>query len=1228
MAINFRQANFAAPGTIPTSRQWNQFANAINDRLGSGLGDPSWRIWWRAYSLMRKPRNNQGELISANDEWFSHWAHLDPRQHPDATWGDPIGQEGGANVANPLLMYLFGLNGVTPDFFEEGGRYADLTDHLALSSDDPMTLWEKGKAQRGAIDVATHRQFAPALAAAGAYRRVLDYVSRPLLERYGGWHRVPAREPVDCDGGAPKFLFRFTPLRGGPALVFDTCSPAGLQSITYEDDYYFLRFLDGSTRTLLHRDYLEGPYAGPALLGKTPGDQLLHVLAHFAGEFRGTDAQRASDRYRVSAVAADFQKFFTRQYALAPARGEISGPDIEAIHPQLIFNAAGGTLPPGSAAVGSHLLPPGFVLAGCLITASGLTNAASVRLVDPADGSKLYETIRIEPGSPGIIRWFDAPPSSGSIGAVLVTALDADAQIVIECAELLDYKPGLMDAAMVMRAATSSGDLMPVLDGNGHDFAEARSAMSLTIDRGCITNDGGAVPDQTLAGLVQNPVHEAARELFESHLRLAKRDQLIGYTVAGGKSIFTFRRHVVVSGEALDLFAGLAPPKEEIASGKIGAGMSYIVLGGTGVNYAGVIYTPGQIFMGTYDVPTYQKVAGDEIVKQYEGIVTGAPQHEWTNEWQMFLSGSPFNLSDLPLEAYNDAFTMLFNGAHFNSGEIQPGGQNPDLFAHFQPTFGETPESRLLNPEAPTALNYTHGSTSPVNWFAGRGFFQSRRIHVPDYIVESVTSIENDTQVVVRLAGRLHHLPDVAGEVTPRTDENAVLDYLAFINGGDPLAKCPHRPGDEAGGQSSGLAGGCCVPRFYFTKKIPRAWSDFPIDTDTMDLNDTRMVAQQLRWADFALGAMCEGYLDRMPPVAGTDPQYNCQRPPNFTYESLCHRAFGNRWISFLPPAIRPDNPKGFGPSANTIIYSEIFNRLGTAVNLLTEVLVEMPLDLESREVTTFGRMELTGPIEPLKVNYTPPSRTCPPPGGEPDNFLLHSGIRLLLSLDEDHPPASSGFQPPGTTEDDFATSWSAGLGHFRALNGASGGPGGFTDADPPPLSLEHRTGIEYVVDSNSTQWHFVHCNGTDWVFLFLHATVRGECRLRQPADAPLILTDDLRALLGTSGFAHLAVFRREQWLTQDAAGEYPRCGTDSWPNPNVKVQKNAVSAVECRNFPLHAGFFDGTAPLQLYAPPVRPSLYWQSSDGQAICNDGAFNSLETTAMDYLSVSVPVTLQT
>src|ERR1041385_2551360 len=106
--ITFTRAPTVAVGDPITSTQLAKIAAAFNDRLRSGLGDPTFRLIYYWLSLFRQARNpdETGFLFPALAEFFTAgYQMLNPQ---DGSWPtiDP-GTPEGANLACQIMAYVF-----------------------------------------------------------------------------------------------------------------------------------------------------------------------------------------------------------------------------------------------------------------------------------------------------------------------------------------------------------------------------------------------------------------------------------------------------------------------------------------------------------------------------------------------------------------------------------------------------------------------------------------------------------------------------------------------------------------------------------------------------------------------------------------------------------------------------------------------------------------------------------------------------------------------------------------------------------------------------------------------------------------------------------------------------------------------------------------------------------------------------------------------------------------
>jgi len=145
MALSWHTAPTVAVGDVPTSSKRNALAECFNERLKSGIADPTWRIWYKAWSWMYKFFGADGPSVPAEDEWLALWMNV------EQTSGYSIG---GINLVNPLLTWIYGsTNGMT-----EAERIARVDVEIPASN---KAAWELAKRQRGAYDPDTGAEYAP-----------------------------------------------------------------------------------------------------------------------------------------------------------------------------------------------------------------------------------------------------------------------------------------------------------------------------------------------------------------------------------------------------------------------------------------------------------------------------------------------------------------------------------------------------------------------------------------------------------------------------------------------------------------------------------------------------------------------------------------------------------------------------------------------------------------------------------------------------------------------------------------------------------------------------------------------------------------------------------------------------------------------------------------------------------------------------------------------------------
>ncbi len=989
--ISFTKAPLVAQGDRITAAEHVKQRLAFNDRMRSGIGDPTYRIHYMFLNLFRQIRNPSGFVFPAQAEFQQFYEHLD-RAHTDAKWPDAgPGDPEGINLANPAGAFVFG----NPDVDTESDRL-NVMPLSTTPAPTPDEAWEFGRQQRGAYDPITGALGSPSFTAAQSYYRIVQPYYSPMGKAYGGFMPVP-QVVGDCGdatmdvAATPKFQIIFTPLKEGLPVKYyigfcptgDSGAPAGtgplITFIARAPFAYFIFLAAGGVERLGRKDYIEGPYSGGAALQHTDPENLTRMLNRFIADWRGSTNQRKADDYQIEDIAFSFQEFFTSQYLLSPNRGAAVGDQIEALYPFAAFQSPSGFVPHGTLS-GQHPYADGFVLGGVRVKATDLGAPATV---DVLSGDSVIASLTVNPDENGAgtaIKFFSDGPRPNP----LRFRLASDAQFrratgVIECeaTEQFAYKPEIHDAYLVLRLATSRG-LDDEFDLRGPDYSLSRVVFDSYLKNGCAVSQAGVSGiSATSAPINVNSWFDAARRLARDNTRIIPRDQFIGYEVTDGKSILYFKRYALADADnRADSFDSIAGAIDPIASGAIREGYTYIVRGAS-ILYDGRDYHDGQTFVGVSGGAGFEPEEAASIFEK-TAVRALAPPTGYSNEWLMFPQffvyapeddeTNPFKPSD-----YADYFA-LNERCHFYSPWISA---HDDLVSFFD--YGD-PLS--LQPESPTGWRYVKG-TNPMTEFtddARLNFYRSCRIYEPDAEIESaVEQIEEGVAVVkVTFKTRLHNCPeafgsiprDVAGwDVTALRDEpyrsieNGLREYLVLQS---LTTNATKKPGDTAAQSAffetyDGVFG-AVFPRFFFTRLIPLPAEESPPNATVETNFDSPIIYDEHFQMEAYLRAMCEGYIDE-----ATSLTYACASGVSdffdYTFENLLFDSSGGRlrWLSFLPLKVRPDGPQGFHALPNTVIYADAFNALSNAVNKLDKVRVMLPVKLRCR-VSSFNGSRSSSP--------------------------------------------------------------------------------------------------------------------------------------------------------------------------------------------------------------------------------------------------------------------------
>lgn len=985
MSVSFTYVPPIAPGTPVSSTHLSKVADAFNDRLRSGLADGPWRIVFSALAMFRQIRNSDenGFLFPPQHEFFTAYQNItaDEFRWPMV---EP-GEAEGINVASLMGGFIFGIDAI--NLYSEDIRVSDEVNGgvplwLGLTvPETPEELWELGKNQRGAYDPHTGYIASPSFRAATEHYKLQPYLTSPHGNTYGGYMPTPEFGPDCTEPGYVNYLVFFTNLNTGEILSYPgTCGDDPTHvSVVRGSRYYIVFKNDGSAPDiLLFSEWVEGPYSGGAWISKQPGGHIPRVLNAFTSDFRGTPEQIQTQESWLE-HAFDTQRFLETQYYLAPQKGNVDEFTGGPIYPR--WEATGHTTYAEGETIFNvqmgerYFYTEGFVCVSAFIKATGLAGSASIEFLESGDVIKAVEIEADENGDFSQIVMFDLAFTPNYLAvrwASDARFTSAAGKLEIETTEILRYKPELYDLYLCLRLGSCRVNLVDGMDGSGLSEESANVISDAYFANGCITNvNGSSGPAGYITEANTNAVFDAARRLSK-FVHVVPRYNLRGYEVSGGKSIVYFARE---GPGGQDLFDGIGPSRDRVFTGSIEADKRYVVRSGM-VTYRSVNYVTGQVFTGVHPTTAFQ---GDGEVYEYDGIYHTAPREGLTNEWLMGHQFKVYHNSDSSIwkpDAYSD-WAFLVERCHLDSAT----GITQDLRLHF--AFGE---SLLYFPEAPTGWRYVKntnafpcGAGDVACEDARRDRYKSCRIYEPDPEIESATvQIENGEEIIKLVFTTRFHAHESApasidrdvstwniaalNAESYRTTENGIREYLIWAHYGNNCT--PGAPSD-AGQQGNAARGaflwgnpdnpyGSCFPTFYFVKLFPKPYED---GNNSQQSHDTPLMADWWKQADFYIKAMCEGYVDGL-----TSANIGCETLVNalfdYTFESLCFEAFGDRWFNTLattptnyidPQHTRSDHPEGFGQLPNTILSSEVYNQFAAALNLLNRVRVMLPMEFQTR---------------------------------------------------------------------------------------------------------------------------------------------------------------------------------------------------------------------------------------------------------------------------------------
>jgi len=447
-----------------TSAQWANLAEKLNRILLLGAGDPTWRIHYAFESLVHAIRNPDatGLLYPPEHEALQIYAMVDPSQAEWPTAGP--GNPEGANVANPIAAFIFGSE--AQDLVDEADRLTLFPSVQSITG--PDDAWSIAKHQRGGYDADAKKLASPWWDLATACAQVLSADVR-RDRTFGGLlpgleiHDTPCDDPDTSDINPPpvNYVVRFLPLRPGlPTIEFPgTCQPG--PSIDppdkYDDHvadisidpiagYYKVTRWNGQVSVISMADYIldrsgPGHWSGASLWG------ILYALQWYACSFRGTASELGSiiagtlpdgDPLKPWLSGAfDFQRFFTSQFPLAPAKGTYDSETDEVVvtYPKIL-------LPDNQDDY--YVTPDGFVIAGWYAKAEDIVGTVKVDLLI---NDVVVDTFELTESNPSDLRYFD----EGYTGVAKTRATGDYYLCEVEFAPLWYYKPQPWDAYALLR---------------------------------------------------------------------------------------------------------------------------------------------------------------------------------------------------------------------------------------------------------------------------------------------------------------------------------------------------------------------------------------------------------------------------------------------------------------------------------------------------------------------------------------------------------------------------------------------------------------------------------------------------------------------------------------------------------------------------------------------------------------------------------------------------------
>lgn len=530
--------------------------------------------------------------------------------------------------------------------------------------------------------------------------------------------------------------------------------------------------------------------------------------------------------------------------------------------------------------------------------------------------------------------------SDGNLNLGRKLSEDFKVSFFIKLAHVIEMKPTVADAYVLMRIATTEGKGADAgqMDPTGHfgvDNCKKVFNNYYNFATAYTLRDGASLYNNTTY-VSANPIYESTRKFITSNIKMADRVTLVDYEVnSEGKSVLYFKRFAYgMKNTGIDIFRGMGPSITQVGNrAMVGSdieqfipivkGKLYIVLDSAEAKEGYVIYrrisrdqkpivvkySHGQIFSGgdyyyvshfsasTVGVYELDGITPDTLISNQPKAkvdVDNKPDRNQilngniSNEWTMFMSYNLYHWSNSSAwkpEMYGDIMGALNARCLTSSYKLQYNAQTSKNVKKQIANVTWRQSSIPLVAEAPSGYNYIENANTDMSKTGlldptyAKDFGRSCPIYKEPYKVESVTRVNaydpRSRIIKVTLNRRLDYstvnewknfdIP-LRGKVTEnldayknfaddsdyRSDETAIIDYILHLS---TNRECPRqRIGDVSLDNNNFWKNhrpfGCCYPRFYFVKLIPKV------------SKDTVMYSDHYTQMEYYLRAMCNGFLD------------------------------------------------------------------------------------------------------------------------------------------------------------------------------------------------------------------------------------------------------------------------------------------------------------------------------------------------------------------------------